>query len=112
MAGLEMCEVNGCWQYSFARGWCRRHYTRWYRHGDPLYNKHRERPKRCMVPECVNPHYGRRLCEKHYYRAYRANLTPSPEAIRKMELDQAREILSRYDLAIGGESGGSWGDNG
>ena len=31
-----MCEIKGCEQGVFARGWCSKHYTRWQRHGDPL----------------------------------------------------------------------------
>ena len=28
------CSVQKCKAEIFARGWCQRHYTRWYRHGD------------------------------------------------------------------------------
>ena len=30
------CSIDGCDSGVFARGWCTRHYTRWYRNGDPL----------------------------------------------------------------------------
>jgi len=30
------CSVNGCSTKVHAKGWCRKHYTRWTRHGDPL----------------------------------------------------------------------------
>lgn len=29
------CSVNGCAQAATRRGWCRKHYERWNRHGDP-----------------------------------------------------------------------------
>lgn len=29
------CTVDGCANTVLARGWCRRHYARWRRHGDP-----------------------------------------------------------------------------
>jgi HNH endonuclease len=30
------CSVEGCEKPTRARGWCRIHYKRWWRHGDPL----------------------------------------------------------------------------
>lgn len=31
------CSVEGCDEPVKSRGWCRLHYLRWYRHGDPLF---------------------------------------------------------------------------
>ncbi len=31
--GQNVCSL--CPNEKFARGWCRKHYNRWYRHGDP-----------------------------------------------------------------------------
>lgn len=31
------CSLDGCETDSFCRGWCQKHYYRWYRHGDPLW---------------------------------------------------------------------------
>lgn len=33
---MYMCAIDGCDRPIDRRGWCTRHYTRWYRHGDPL----------------------------------------------------------------------------
>lgn len=33
------CAIDGCGTKANVRGWCRKHYTRWQRHGDPLANK-------------------------------------------------------------------------
>lgn len=30
-----ICKTPDCGQKVHSRGWCRKHYTRWYRHGDP-----------------------------------------------------------------------------
>jgi len=32
----RICTVDGCENPETARGWCRKHYTRWHRFGDPL----------------------------------------------------------------------------
>jgi group I intron endonuclease len=37
------CEIDRCPEPVVARGWCRTHYQRWYRHGDPL--------ALCVMPE-------------------------------------------------------------
>lgn len=31
-----MCSIENCERRHYARGWCRIHYTRWQKHGDPL----------------------------------------------------------------------------
>lgn len=38
------CSIDECERPAFARGWCSTHYSRWQRHGDPLYDKPRGRP--------------------------------------------------------------------
>jgi hypothetical protein len=37
------CSIEGCDVPHFGRGWCRTHWQRWSRHGDPLY-EHKPRP--------------------------------------------------------------------
>jgi hypothetical protein len=31
------CSIEGCEERHYGRGWCRNHYSRWQKHGDPLY---------------------------------------------------------------------------
>lgn len=38
---MRVCTINGCTTKSIVRGWCPKHYGRWYRNGDPtktIYN--------------------------------------------------------------------------
>ena len=34
-----ICAIDSCQMQTLARGWCNIHYGRWYRHGNPLYQK-------------------------------------------------------------------------
>jgi hypothetical protein len=33
--GEKVCSVEGCDRQAIAQAWCRKHYQRWYRFGDP-----------------------------------------------------------------------------
>jgi hypothetical protein len=33
----KLCSVDNCTNKAFTRGFCKKHYARWYKHGDPLY---------------------------------------------------------------------------
>lgn len=67
------CSIEGCGKKHYARGWCRRHYNRWHRHGDPLAPP--QTPKRvrkptapCTVDGCEDSTYARSWCREHYNR--------------------------------------------
>lgn len=36
MASSPVCSIPNCGKPAHCRGWCKQHYTRWRRHGDPL----------------------------------------------------------------------------
>lgn len=77
------CELDGCDRPHCARGWCRRHYLRWWRDGDPgparipkLNRKPwlRERApgeRGCDVNGCDRPHAAKGWCSMHYDRVRR-----------------------------------------
>jgi DNA-binding CsgD family transcriptional regulator len=39
---MKKCSIEGCDGDLLAHGWCRKHYLRWYKHGDPLFLKDRK----------------------------------------------------------------------
>lgn len=64
------CSLTGCRGPHYGRGYCRSHWARWRRTGDPL---GRRRPaRRCVVPGCDRPHHGRGLCRTHGSRVRRS----------------------------------------
>lgn len=87
----RLCSIEGCDEPSDARGWCIKHYTRWFRHGDPMtvlpYSpppppKHgpRKQPVPCSVDGCDRAASTRGWCTKHYHhwRDYGDPVKPAP----------------------------------
>lgn len=62
----RICSVEGCDLPHDARGWCRVHYGRWRRHGDPLYHPSEKAP--CRVDDCDAAPFGHGYCQRHYQR--------------------------------------------
>ena len=62
-----ICAVDGCESPRRQREWCRKHYTRWRRHGDPLAD-HTIRAKMCSIPGCEKQSVARGWCASHYGR--------------------------------------------
>jgi len=61
------CSVEGCERQRYIRGWCRAHYMRWRRCGDPR----GRRPRACDLPGCGRRHFGLGWCRGHYMRWWR-----------------------------------------
>ena len=71
---MEVCSIEGCDRpiNKIKKGWCRLHYERWRRHGDPnvlliTYG--------CKIDGCNREHYGNGFCEVHNDR-WRRNGDP------------------------------------
>lgn len=64
------CTIEGCHREHEALGWCRLHYDRYYRHGDPLFYVGRSI---CMIERCDNYVHGHGLCPKHRQRSRKGN---------------------------------------
>ena len=69
------CSIEGCGGRVSSRGWCRPHYNRWYRYGDPLAGGpgrvYVKSGRTCTIEDCARPHYGGGLCNAHYQRKKR-----------------------------------------
>jgi hypothetical protein len=63
------CSVRGCRAPHYGRGYCRPHWARWRRTGDPL--GRRRAARRCVVSGCDRPHHGRGYCRTHWSRVHR-----------------------------------------
>ncbi len=68
---FRRCSIDGCDRLHCARGWCRPHYRRWSRTGEPgpaELGRKRRRQIGCSVDGCRGAHYARGWCSVHYYR--------------------------------------------
>ena len=77
MRNPDACTIEGCGSRAVCRGWCRMHYGRWRRHGDPAALPRSK--KLCMAPECDEEHYAKGWCKQHYDMQRRRGTTAPPE---------------------------------
>jgi hypothetical protein len=59
------CSVAGCGRKSVGKGFCNKHYERWKKHGDPLFERPPV-PTHCSVDGCEAAHKARGFCRSHY----------------------------------------------
>ncbi len=73
LAKRPRCQFEGCDRPSQARGWCKTHWARWRKHGDPSIvlkvgvDFGVKKPS-CEVEGCDRPYHARGCCTKHFRR--------------------------------------------
>lgn len=69
---IDGCDADADTHKGGARGWCKTHYARWRRHGDPLHGgdvlRQTTTGQPCSIDDCSKPTVGRGYCENHYRR--------------------------------------------
>lgn len=68
------CTVNRCENKAHARGWCHKHYKRWYRGGSVYYKRLK---LYCTVESCNSKEQIKNMCVKHYKQKWYKNRTNS-----------------------------------
>jgi len=67
------CKIKNCEEDTYVRGWCTMHYSRWYRHGNPLPRVPKRivqsnKGKTCSAVDCKRLAISRGFCQMHYVR--------------------------------------------
>lgn len=68
------CSVTDCDNPVCTRGFCKRHYHKWQRYGDPNLGRLLNAGKSCSVDGCNNLAFCRFMCTKHYQQWRKFNL--------------------------------------
>lgn len=73
----RLCEIAGCVRPVVCReGWCRAHWKRWRKWGDPLGSRPPRTKPPCSEPGCEGAVFARGLCKKHYSRWWYSTRRP------------------------------------
>jgi hypothetical protein len=68
---MKFCSVDDCDRKQDARGYCKKHYSRFRRWGDPLIVKYHKGNGSCLVEGCTNKYHSKGYCNKHSARLTR-----------------------------------------
>lgn len=93
------CSIDGCTETAHGRGWCRPHYMRWWRWGDPL-GAPAPRPTTCTVDGCERSPHGNGLCEPHYQRQRRNGQPGATDVLTVLQWPDS--LTRRLRPVIGG----------
>lgn len=67
---MAECSVDDCNTQASVRTWCKKHYSRWYRHGDLNFRKTKPQSGHCIVGDCRRQQKTNNMCGAHQKRAY------------------------------------------
>lgn len=95
MKATRTCSIPDCDRPVDARGWCKTHWMRWKRHGDPLGSAPPRPERRCSLDDCDRKHYAQGLCEPHYARTLRHGDTTDKRAESRDPVERFEERVDR-----------------
>jgi HNH endonuclease/AP2 domain len=99
------CSVEDCGGKPIARGWCRKHYQRWYATGD-VADRTPQPAVMCSIEGCERRVLARGWCRNHYYRWYNLG-DPLRSKPRECEPVETR-LWSKVDMSGGPDSCWPW----
>jgi hypothetical protein len=80
---LTACKVEDCTKASASRGWCRAHYTQWWRTGDTARRRVvGQGTEECTVSNCTRSAKALDMCSMHYERTRRTGQAGPPESMK------------------------------
>lgn len=86
------CSIEACDKPVHGRGWCDKHYMRWFTHGDPLFRKTELNIGKLCLDGCGRPAYTKGRCASHYSVAV-------DRAIPEQKRERRRRDYQRHSAA-------------
>lgn len=109
----KICLIEGCGKKISARNWCAAHYSKWQRHGNPLYVRQFKKDQKCIVDSCERKQEARGYCGTHDMKLRRSGtleyIRETPEYKNRWlearvtevsKIDKIRDPNSRGFLAV------------
>ncbi len=62
------CSIDGCVLSYYSKGFCKRHYDKNRRRGDPSFERDISKGRPCSIADCTGKIKTKGWCEKHYMR--------------------------------------------
>lgn len=68
---MKQCQIPGCTYTLYSKGFCKKHYDKNRRHGDPLFEEILRKNRPCSIKGCQKPFFANDLCAMHNRRLQR-----------------------------------------
>ena len=63
---MKTCSIDGCKKCYYSKGFCKKHYDKNRRHGDPLFEEIFLKDEECTIDGCGHKRHAKGMCNKHY----------------------------------------------
>ena len=97
--GNRICSVEDCYNTYYGLGYCKKHYMRVGKYGDPLSTKRNvDNDGICSIEDCDNLYHALGYCNKHYkkFKQYRDPLYVKPKKVCCIENCNNKAIAKGY----------------
>ena len=91
---MKNCSINNCNRKHESKGYCRSHYNKFRRFGDPFYERKLNVFKKCKLENCNNKVHSLGYCHSHYNKFKRhgnANYKQNLNYLKKCLVDIVKQ---------------------
>lgn len=68
---MKRCKIQSCDLPYYSTEFCKKHYDKNRRHGDPLFEREIKKSQVCIVPNCTRTKWAKEMCATHYRKIER-----------------------------------------
>lgn len=86
---MKICKVERCEAIHWGKGFCKIHYRKFRRYGDPLgFRELKRGVLPCTAPQCPEKYFNKGFCKLHYDRFMKHGMTEKKERIYKVNPEE------------------------